>query len=269
MVRPKWIASTPIDSVVVMELRTGNFHYGEETVRGWLIPETTFDYTGEAFNLFPLGYQEGSYVAAPFATVSGQSPEAFRVGPTTDDGTLYELRYQSGTTIQSIDLKLSPFKDLTESYTVNIESDDVTVATDLVVQSSSDLTAESLEACEPIDVDDLIKQPGNSRGTCSEAYGVVFQYDTNTGSCAFLADIGTRKSTQSYDFTDTVWFGFGSSSDQFDQVRDCPVLDGVDQDDFIQIWATGAGTFTYTSTGGATLTLPAMSIISVDVYKKN
>jgi hypothetical protein len=173
-------------------------------------------------------------------------------------------------------LDLTPFTDDPTVHRIRIDFFGATTAV-LATQFmdvpgelvyTADLVDRSYADCARISPDELIKSPRSYDGTCIGFFGSILQYDSLTGPCAFLANISNQRSTRSYDYIELAWFGLGSSPNVYEHVQTCGFLDGVDQNDIIEVWAVGAGTFSYQNSLGGTATVPALSILRVDIIKK-
>ena len=90
----------------------------------------------------------------------------------------------------------------------------------------------------------------------------ITQYDTATGVCTFRADLSDRKTTRWYDYDGNAFF-----SSPTDPV--CPELDGIDTDDYVEVWATGNGIYTYDTTAGGSATATLWVIESIELVKKD
>lgn len=118
-----------------------------------------------------------------------------------------------------------------------------------------------LAACEAVDVDALEKNPDAYRGECIHMWVYIVQYDSNTGVCTFRAEMSARKTSRWYDYDGNALFS--SATDPV-----CPELDGIDNNDFIEVWATGNGTLSYDTQAGGTATATVWRIEKVDLWKK-
>jgi regulator of replication initiation timing len=119
-----------------------------------------------------------------------------------------------------------------------------------------------LAACESVDTDALEKNPDLYRDQCIHMWARVVQYDSATGVCTFRAETADRKSSRWYDYDGNAMF-----SGATDPV--CPELDEIDNDDFVEIWATGAGTLTYDTTSGGSATATVWRIEKIDLWRKD
>lgn len=93
----------------------------------------------------------------------------------------------------------------------------------------------------------LVKDPDAHVGENLIVYGSVFQFDSFTGKCSFMADTAQGVQTTSYDYAQNtmVWAG--------DQESDCPILAPIVEGDHVKIWATVQGSYSYdTQSGGST-----------------
>lgn len=121
---------------------------------------------------------------------------------------------------------------------------------------------ERLASCESVDVDALEKNPDKYRGSCIHMWVRVVQYDSATGICTFRGEMASRKTSRWYDYDGNAMFS--SSTDPV-----CPELDDIDNDDFVEVWATGAGTLSYDTTAGGTATATVWRIEKIDLWRKD
>ncbi len=136
-------------------------------------------------------------------------------------------------------------------------------------KSVEEREAERLAACESIEVDQLEKNPAAYKGTCVVMYAMIVQFDAATGPCAFHAELSATRSTRwlSYDVRST--FGYAESALMSSLETDCIELDDIDGDDFIKIWATGLGSYSYDTSLGGTNTVPSFLIEKVELVRKD
>lgn len=128
-------------------------------------------------------------------------------------------------------------------------------------------TAEQREAarlaeCQTVDVDAVVKNPSAFEGQCYVMYAAIWQYDSRTGPCAFLAGVSSRSHRYRYEYGEDA--AFVSTSDTV-----CPELDGVDADDHIKVWATGQGPYRYDTAAGGTNEIPLWLIEKVELVRKD
>jgi hypothetical protein len=115
--------------------------------------------------------------------------------------------------------------------------------------------------CEPVDVDAVVKDPDAFEGDCHVMYAAIWQYDSRTGACSFLAAVSDRSHRYRYQYGDDA--AFSSASD-----TSCPSLEGIDADDHIKVWATGMGPYRYDTAAGGTNEIPLWSIEKVELIRK-
>jgi len=129
-------------------------------------------------------------------------------------------------------------------------------------KTAEDREADRLAACEAVDVDALEKDPDAYNGTCIHMWARITQYDSNTGVCTFRAEMSDRKATRWYDYD-------GNAIMVSPTDPSCPELDGIDTDDFVEVWATGNGTLTYDTTIGGSATATLWLLEAVRLIKKD
>jgi hypothetical protein len=106
----------------------------------------------------------------------------------------------------------------------------------------------------------IAKDPDLYIGDTILVYGVITQYDSATGSCAFRADTGPKKTKYSFDYSVN---SIVSAADSYD----CPQLDDVVSDDHVKMWVTLLGAFDYETAIGGTATAVAMQVDRIQVLK--
>jgi hypothetical protein len=122
--------------------------------------------------------------------------------------------------------------------------------------------SDRLAACESVDVDALEKNPDKYRGECIHMWVLVVQYDSATGICTFRGEMASRKTSRWYEYDGNAMFS-GST----DPV--CPELDDIDNDDFVEMWASGNGTLSYDTTAGGTATATVWRIEKIELWRKD
>ena len=91
------------------------------------------------------------------------------------------------------------------------------------------------------------KDPDAHVGENLVVYGNVFQFDSFTGTCSFMANTSNAAQAASYDYAQNtlVWAG--------DRDADCPILAPIVQGDHVKLWVTVQGSYSYeTQIGGST-----------------
>ena len=128
--------------------------------------------------------------------------------------------------------------------------------------------AEFLDSCTRISVDKILKNPDALRGDCVVLYGRIVQFDSNTGPCSFHADIARNRSTNWWDYDNRSTFGYKNNELSSALHGNCPELDNIDVEDFIKVWATVLGSFTYDTSIGGSNTVPSFRIQQVELVSK-
>ena len=93
----------------------------------------------------------------------------------------------------------------------------------------------------------LGKDPDAHVGETLIVYATVYQFDSFTGTCSFMAKTSNAVQASSYDYAQNtkVWAG--------DQDADCPILTPIVEGDHVKIWVTVQGSYAYnTQIGGST-----------------
>lgn len=83
-------------------------------------------------------------------------------------------------------------------------------------------------------VDEIEKDPDAFTGTCVHMWGYIVQWDANTGACSFRAELAGRYYQEWFEYDGNNYLAAGD-------LDSCPELDGIDNNDFIEFWATGQG----------------------------
>jgi hypothetical protein len=100
----------------------------------------------------------------------------------------------------------------------------------------------------------LVKNPDAHAGERIVVYGVVTQFDGQTGTDAFRADVGAQNMQEAYQYeTNTIMSGDEES-----------LADVVEGDEF-RADVTVIGAYTYETTAGAQLTVPLLMVDSIRV----
>lgn len=125
-----------------------------------------------------------------------------------------------------------------------------------------------LSQCAPIAVDQVEKNPGAYEGTCVVLYANVVQFDAATGPCSFQADIAGSDLADSFDYTARSNFGLTDDELLSALETECPALEQIDVDDFVRIYATGIGAYTYDTNIGGSNTIPSFKIERIELLRK-
>ena len=129
--------------------------------------------------------------------------------------------------------------------------------------------AEFLDNCERISVDQIEKNPDGLEGECFVMYGRIVQFDSNTGPCSFHANISRNQSSRWWDYDIRSTFGYEDNEFLSTIRQDCPELDRIDGDDFIKVWGTVLGSFSYDTSIGGSNTVPSFKIEKVELVRKD
>lgn len=121
---------------------------------------------------------------------------------------------------------------------------------------------ERLAACATVSVDELEKDPAAYDGECVHMFAYIVQYDSATGTCAFRAEMASSYNTAWYNYSGNAFFYAKSQTS-------CPELDGIDNHDFVEVWATGNGTYTYDTTMGGSATATLWDIEKIVLKRKD
>lgn len=128
-------------------------------------------------------------------------------------------------------------------------------------KTAGEREAERLASCERVDVDAVEKDPDAFTGVCVHMYVEIVQFDANTGKCSFRGEMSAVRSTSWLDYDGNAFFLTESESV-------CPELDGIDNNDFVEVWAYGAGSLTYDTTIGGSATAVLWDIEKIELVQK-
>ena len=126
-----------------------------------------------------------------------------------------------------------------------------------------------LDNCERISVDQILKNPDGLEGECFVLHARIVQYDSATGPCSFHADIARNYSANWYDYDNRSTFGYADDEILSSLLSNCPQLDNIDVDDFVKVWGTVLGSYTYETTMRGSNTVPSFRIEKVDLIRKD
>jgi len=108
--------------------------------------------------------------------------------------------------------------------------------------------------CERGSADAVTKDPDGLAGNCYVMFVVPWQWDSRTGACNFLGSWdGSNLGTRRYRYDGDGLFRADDDVCEED-------LDGADQDDLLQVWATLDGPYRYDTAAGGTNEIPDFAI---------
>jgi len=111
------------------------------------------------------------------------------------------------------------------------------------------------ENCETFDARFLKKNPNDFKGKCLKGNVKIAQMDSNTGPCAFQGYLNGN-----YDFR--TQFGTKLDVNKQSTVTDCDWTKKLVEGKYIQFWAFGLGSYSYSTTAGGNQTVPAFRLIT-------
>jgi hypothetical protein len=121
----------------------------------------------------------------------------------------------------------------------------------------------AIDGAQPVDVDAIVKNPDAVTGQTFVMVVNITQFDAATGACAFRGYWDNEPREYSYEYAgDNAYFTSG------DGYTNCPVLDGIDQNDTIRVWATSLGSLSYDTQVGGNTTVPSFDVLRAEVLKK-
>lgn len=152
------------------------------------------------------------------------------------------------------------------------ELDDVVDAVAACAEEERSRTEEEREearlaACESVDRGQLERDPSAYEGQCLHMFARIVQFDSNTGSCSFHAVISAQRESRVFNYDVRSAFGYGPVPELSSLIDDCPDLDGVSNNDIVEVWATGIGIYRYSTTIGGSASVPAFDIEKVELVE--
>jgi hypothetical protein len=185
-----------------------------------------------------------------------------------------ELFRACGEAVANLDASIASLVSFSDAWSSIGTEADLTAAVESCAapersKSVEQREAERLASFETINVDQVVRDPNAYQDRGVVVFARIVQFDVNTGSCAFHAEMSASKSTRWFDYDERAQFGFGT--DEITQILEtaCPSLDNIDQDDFVKIWAVGAGSFSYDTSMGGTNTVPLFAIEKIELVQKD
>lgn len=119
--------------------------------------------------------------------------------------------------------------------------------------------------CSTISESDLEWSQYASSIGCVHGFGTIVQFDSNTGQCAFHANIGSNQ-TSWYNYDIRAQFGITDQPFSQSTATGCSWLSEVGEFDDIEFWAFGVGSLTYSTSIGSN-TIPAFRIVAIRYWQ--
>jgi hypothetical protein len=117
---------------------------------------------------------------------------------------------------------------------------------------------EFYKSCETVDKKLINKNPDSFKGKCIKGSVRIAQFDSNTGACAFQGYLGGGYDVRAQ-------FGQTLDPSTHDEEKECAWTEDLVEDNFIEFYAYGLGSFTYKTSIGGSQTVPAFKMFS---YRK-
>ena len=114
------------------------------------------------------------------------------------------------------------------------------------------------KTCETVDKKLLNKNPDAFKGKCIKGSVRIAQFDSNTGACAFQGYLGGGYDVRAQ-------FGQTLDPNTHDDEKECSWTKELVEDNFIEFYGFGLGSFTYKTSIGGSQTIPAFKMFS---YRK-
>lgn len=120
-----------------------------------------------------------------------------------------------------------------------------------------------VESAGTVDVDAVIKNPDAVKGQVFVLVSEISQFDGATGPCAFRGYWDNTVRDYNFEYAgDNAVFSAGDGD------TECPVLDGIDQDDVVRVWVKSLGTLSYDTQIGGSTTVPAFQVLKAELISK-
>lgn len=121
----------------------------------------------------------------------------------------------------------------------------------------------AIDGAQPVDIDAIVKNPDAVKGQTFVMVVNITQFDAATGACNFRGYWDNEPREYNFEYGgDNALFTSGNGD------TDCPVFDGIDQNDTIRVWATSLGSFSYDTQVGGSTTVPSFDVLRAEVLKK-
>lgn len=102
------------------------------------------------------------------------------------------------------------------------------------------------------------KDPEAHFGEKVVLYGHIFQFDSATGKCAFMAQTSPSRQEYSFDYSQNTMVTAGDN----DVI--CPILDDIIEGDIVKMWATVKGAYEYETQIGGTNTALLVHVKAIE-----
>lgn len=119
-----------------------------------------------------------------------------------------------------------------------------------------------LSNCPKPDPDAIVRNPDGFIGQCFKIVADISQADAATGLCAFRAR---------WDVSQREWYEYSGDNAIFsagDESTNCPVIDGMDEDDVVSLVVTVKGSLTYDTAIGGSMTVPKFFVERGSIISK-
>lgn len=124
-----------------------------------------------------------------------------------------------------------------------------------------------LAECETIDRGQVERNPDAFEGECLHLFARIVQFDSATGPCSFHARVAAEHASSIGGYDVRSAFGYEDSPLMSTLVQDCPDLDGVSNNDIVEVWATGLGSYNYDTAIGGSSVVPSFRIDTVELVE--
>jgi len=120
----------------------------------------------------------------------------------------------------------------------------------------------------------FVKDSRSSEGRCLHFWAYVFQFDQNTGPCAFLGNYGEAPHGRNYEFGDAIIRVEGLDDGPLPLPstgivlpgNTCPLLTPIVEGDLVEIWAINVSTDSYDTVSGGSNTYTLFAIVDIVKY---
>ena len=175
---------------------------------------------------------------------------------------LYQQMQQEieGSCIESYTSGTPPMPDFDEAWSELSDPAKLAAAAQSCVDQKNQA---DIDGAQPVSVDEIIKDPDAVTGRTFVMVVNITQFDAATGSCSFRGYWDNTQHSYNYEYAgDNAIFTSG------DGYSTCPLLDGIDQNDTIKVWAKSTGSISYDTQIGGNTTAPSFNVLRAEVLEK-
>ena len=173
---------------------------------------------------------------------------------------------------EDIDADITDLVDYDAAWDPVTDQDSIVEAVTDCASEERSRTAEEREQarladCETIDRGQVERNPDAFEGDCLHMFARIVQFDSATGPCSFHARVAAEHASSLGGYDVRSAFGYEDSPLLSTLVQDCPDLDGVSNNDIVEVWATGLGSYSYDTAIGGSSVVPSFKIDTVELVE--